>query len=266
MSAGWSPSPFLKASAALHAGAAVGALAVPSLWPWALGAVVANHALITTAGLLPRSTLLGPNLTRLPAASQGRREVALTIDDGPDPQVTPAVLDLLDAAQAKATFFCIGWRARQHPALCREIVARGHRVENHGDSHSNAFSLFGPGRIKADIAAAQATLSDITGQAPMFFRPTAGLRNPFLDPVLAQLGLRLAAWTRRPYDTRDGRPQQVLQRLTRDLGPGDILLMHDGHAALTPEGQPVILATLPILLQTLRAQALQAVTLQQSLQ
>lgn len=266
MSAGWSPSPFLKASAALHAGAAVGVLAAPSLWPWALGAVVANHALITTAGLLPRSTLLGPNLTRLPEASRARREVALTIDDGPDPQVTPAVLDLLDAAQAKATFFCIGWRARQHPALCREIVARGHRVENHGDSHSNAFSLFGPGRIKADIAAAQATLSDITGQAPMFFRPTAGLRNPFLDPVLAQLGLRLAAWTRRPYDTRDGRPQQVLRRLTRDLGPGDILLMHDGHAALTPEGQPVILATLPILLQTLRAQALQAVTLQQSLQ
>jgi peptidoglycan-N-acetylglucosamine deacetylase len=266
MSTAWSPSPFLKASAALHAGAAVGALAAPSLWPWALGAVVANHALITTAGLLPRSTLLGPNLTRLPSASQARREIALTIDDGPDPEVTPAVLDLLDAAQAKATFFCIGWRARQHPALCREIVARGHRVENHGDAHSNAFSLFGPGRMRADIAAAQATLSDITGQAPVFFRPTAGLRNPFLDPVLAQLGLRLAAWTRRPYDTRDGRPQQVLERLTRNLGPGDILLMHDGHAALTPEGQPVVLATLPILLRTLREQALQPVTLQQSLQ
>lgn len=266
MSSVWSPSPFLKASAVLHAGAAIGAWAMPSLWPWALGAVVANHALITTAGLLPRSTWLGPNLTRLPAAAQARREIALTIDDGPDPQVTPAVLDLLDAAQAKATFFCIGWRARQHPALCREIVARGHRVENHGDAHSNAFSLFGPGRMRRDIAAAQATLSDITGQAPMFFRPTAGLRNPFLDPVLAQLGLQLAAWTRRPYDTRDGRPQQVLQRLTRDLGPGDILLMHDGHAALTPEGQPVILATLPILLQTLREQSLQPVTLQQSLQ
>jgi peptidoglycan-N-acetylglucosamine deacetylase len=262
----WSPSPFLKASAALHAGAAAGALAAPALWPWALGAVVANHALITTAGLLPRSTWLGPNLTRLPAASQARREIALTIDDGPDTKVTPAVLDLLDAAQAKATFFCIGWRARQHPALCREIVARGHRVENHGYAHSNAFSLFGPRRMRRDIDTAQATLSDITGQAPMFFRPTAGLRNPFLDPLLAQLGLRLAAWTRRPYDTRDGRPQQVLQRLTRDLGPGDILLMHDGHAALTPEGQPVILATLPILLQTLREQALHPVTLQQSLQ
>lgn len=266
MSQPWSPSPFLKASAMLHAGAAVGALAAPTIWPWALGAVVVNHALITTAGLLPRSTWLGRNLTRLPAAAQARRELALTIDDGPDPQVTPAVLDLLDAAQAKATFFCIGWRARENPAMCREIVARGHRVENHGDSHSNAFSVFGPKRMRADITAAQATLSDITGQAPLFFRPTAGLRNPFLDPILHGLDLRLAAWTRRPYDTRDGRPQQVLNRLTRGLGPGDILLMHDGHAALTPEGQPVILATLPTLLQTLREQALQPVTLQQSLQ
>ena len=266
MSRDWSPSPFLKASAALHAGAAVGVLAAPSLWPWALGAVVANHALIATAGLLPRSTLLGPNLTRLPLASQARSEIALTIDDGPDPQVTPAVLDLLDAAQAKATFFCIGWRARQHPALCHEIVARGHRVENHGDAHSNAFSLFGPSRMRADIVAAQATLSDITGQTPRFFRPTAGLRNPFLEPLLGQLDLQLATWTRRPYDTRDGRPKQVLERLTRGLGPGDILLMHDGHAALTPAGQPVILVTLPILLRTLRDAALQPVTLQQSLQ
>lgn len=266
MSRDWSPSPFLKASAALHAGAAVGVLAAPSLWPWALGAVVANHALIATAGLLPRSTLLGPNLTRLPLASQARSEIALTIDDGPDPQVTPAVLDLLDAAQAKATFFCIGWRARRHPALCHEIVARGHRVENHGDAHSNLFSLFGPRRMRADIVAAQATLSDITGQTPRFFRPTAGLRNPFLEPLLGQLDLQLATWTRRPYDTRDGRPEQVLERLTRGLGPGDILLMHDGHAALTPEGQAVILVTLPILLRTLRDAALQPVTLQQSLQ
>jgi peptidoglycan/xylan/chitin deacetylase (PgdA/CDA1 family) len=265
MSRAWAPSPFLKASAALHAGAAAGAWVDPSAWPWALGAVAANHAVITTAGLLPRTTLLGPNLVRLPAAAQARREVALTIDDGPDPQLTPRVLDLLDAAQARATFFCIGRRARAHPALCRDIVARGHRVENHGDSHSNAFSLFGPRRMKADIAAAQATLADITGEAPMFFRPTAGLRNPFLDPVLAALNLRLAAWTRRPYDTRDGRPERVLQRLTRGLGPGDILLMHDGHAALAPDGQPVILATLPVLLQTLRAQRLNPVTLQQSL-
>ncbi|MFW5329238.1 polysaccharide deacetylase family protein [Hydrogenophaga sp. ZJX-1] len=265
MSRPWTIPPAIKASALLHAGAALGTVAVPAVWPWALGAVALNHAVITVAGLLPRSSLLGPNLTRLPAAALARRELALTIDDGPDPEVTPRVLDLLDAAGARASFFCIGWRARANPALCREIVARGHRVENHGDSHSNAFSLFGPRRMRADVAAAQASLSDITGQAPLFFRPTAGLRNPFLEPVLAGLDLQLAAWTRRPYDTRDGRPQQVLQRLTRGLGPGDILLMHDGHAALTPEGQPVILATLPLLLDRLKAESLRAVTLQQAL-
>ena len=92
-----------------------------SFWPWALGALVVNHAIITTAGLLPRTTLLGPNLTRLPDAAAARREVAITIDDGPDPDTTPHVLDLLDAAGAKASFFCIGWRARENPALCREM-------------------------------------------------------------------------------------------------------------------------------------------------
>ena len=254
----------LQASAVLHAGALIGTATMPALWPWSVGALVANHAALTIAGLLPRTALLGPNLTRLSAQAQARGEVALTIDDGPDPAVTPQVLDLLDAAQARATFFCIGWRARENPALCREIVARGHRVENHGDAHSNAFSLFGPGRMRADIAAAQATLSDITGQAPRYFRPTAGLRNPFLEPVLAQLDLHLAAWTRRPYDTRDGRAQQVLQRLTRGLAAGDILLMHDGHAALTPDGQPVILQTLPLLLAQLNQRGLRAVTLVQA--
>ncbi len=261
----WTASPTLKTSLVVHGAAALGTLAVPAAWPWALGALVANHAVLTAAGLLPRCTLLGPNITRLPADAVARREIALTIDDGPDPEVTPRVLDLLDAAQAKASFFCIGRRARQHPGVCREIVARGHRVENHGDSHSNAFSVFGPARMKADIAAAQGTLADITGQAPLFFRPTAGLRNPFLEPVLAALDLRLAAWTRRPYDTRTGDPQRVLARLTRGLAAGDILLMHDGHSARTPDGQAVMLTSLPALLQTLNERALRPVTLQAAL-
>ncbi len=261
MSRPWKPTPALKATFALHGAAALGTLAMPSVWPWALGALAANHAVLTVAGLLPRSTLLGPNLTRLPAAAAARKEIALTIDDGPDPAVTPRVLDLLDAAGARASFFCIGWRARENPALCREIVSRGHRVENHGDAHSNAFSAFGPRRMKADIAAAQATLSDITGQAPRFFRATAGLRNPFLDPVLAALDLRLAAWSRRAYDTREARPDVVLRRLTRGLGAGDILLLHDGHAARTAEGQPVILTVLPGLLRALAEHELKPVTL-----
>ena len=257
----WKPAPALKASFALHGAAALGTLALPAAWPWALGAVAANHAVLTVAGLLPRSALLGPNLTRLPAAAATRREIALTLDDGPDPDITPRVLDLLDDAGVRASFFCIGWRARENPALCREIVARGHRVENHGDSHSWAFSAFGPGRMKADIAAAQAALADITGQAPGFFRPTAGLRNPFLDPVLAALDLRLATWTRRGYDTRESCTDIVLARLTRNLAAGDILLLHDGHAACTPAGEPALLTVLPRLLATLADRGLKPVTL-----
>ena len=190
-----------------------------------------------------------PNLIRLPEASAQRREIALTVDDGPDPEVTPRVLDLLDAANARASFFCIGRIAQQHPALCRSIVQRGHRVENHGFAHSNA----------------QATLSDITGQAPRFFRATAGLRNPFLDPVLHGLDLQLATWTRRAYDTRTGDPQRVFQRLTQHLGAGDIVLMHDGHAASTPAGEPVILAVLPRLLKTVAERRLHPVTLARAL-
>lgn len=265
MSRIWTGTPVLKASLAVHAAAGLGALVQPAAWPWALGALAANHAVLTVAGLLPRSRLLGPNLTRLPEASVARREWALTIDDGPDPELTPRVLDRLDAAGVKASFFCIGWRARQAPALCREIVARGHRVENHGDSHSNAFSLFGPARMRADIEAAQATLSDITGQAPAFFRPTAGLRNPFLAPLLADMGLQHAAWTRRGYDTRERSAQRVLGRLARGLAPGDILLVHDGHAARTTDGEPVILAVLPDLLALMATQGLQAVTLKDAL-
>jgi len=257
----WKPSPTIQMSFAVHGMASLAVLATPGHWPWALGALAANHLVLTAAGLLPRSTLLGANLNRLPAAARARREIALTIDDGPDPEVTPRVLDLLDSAGTKASFFCIGSRARRSPALCREIIARGHRIENHGDSHSRAFATFGLRRIRADIAAAQHTLTDITGQAPRFFRPTAGLRNPLLDPVLARLDLQLASWTRRPFDGREGDPQRVYRRLTSGLDAGDILLMHDGYAARTPTGEAVILAVLPRLLHTIAAHRLNPVTL-----
>lgn len=257
----WKPSPTIQMSFAVHGMASLAILATPGHWPWALGALAANHLVLTAAGLLPRSSLLGANLNRLPAAARARREIALTIDDGPDPEVTPRVLDLLDSAGTKASFFCIGSRARRSPALCREIVARGHRIENHGDSHSRAFATFGLRRIRVDIAAAQQALADITGQTPRFFRPTAGLRNPLLDPVLARLDLQLASWTRRPFDGREGDPQRVYRRLTSGLDAGDILLMHDGYAARTPTGEAVILAVLPRLLHTIAAHRLNPVTL-----
>ena len=261
----WRLPPLLKASLACHAGASALVLAQPTLWPWALGAVAFDHALVTGAGLWPRSTWLGSNLLRLPPAAATRREIALTIDDGPDPAITPAVLDLLDAHGARATFFCIARHAETHPALCREIVRRGHSVQNHSFAHSHRFSLLGPGAIRREVARAQDALAQVTGQRPRFFRAPAGLRNVFLAPVLHGLDLQLVAWTRRGFDTVRREPADVLARLTRALGPGDILLVHDHHTATAASGRPVTLDVLPALLQRFKRDSLRAVTLPEAL-
>jgi len=259
-------SPVLSASAAVHLGAAAAVLIHPRDWPWAIGAVAANHGVLAAAGLWPRSRLLGPNWIRLPAASGARGEVALTIDDGPDPVVTPQVLEQLAKHAAQATFFCVGERVERYPDIAREIVHRGHAIENHSQRHRHDFSLLGPRGMRDEIARAQDGISRITGSAPRFFRAPAGLRNPFLEPVLQRLDLRLASWTRRGFDTVTGNADVVYRRLARSLGGGDILLLHGGNAARVATGRPVILEVLPRLLERLRAVRLSPVTLRAALQ
>jgi peptidoglycan/xylan/chitin deacetylase (PgdA/CDA1 family) len=257
----WRAPLLLKASAACHLGAAGLVAAAPALWPWALGAVALDHVLITATGLWPRSTWLGANVLRLPDAAAARGEVAITLDDGPEPQVTPQVLDILDAHGARATFFCIAQQAERHPALAREIVRRGHSVQNHSLQHRHHFSLLGPAGFRREIGQAQDRLAQITGQRPTCFRAPAGLRNPFLDPVLHALGLTLVSWTRRGFDTVTPDPNVVLERLTRNMAAGDIVLLHDGHARRAPSGQPVVLEVLPKLLAHCARLGLQSTTL-----
>lgn len=274
----WRPSALLHGSLALNVGAAALVLARPRLWPWAVSAVVADHLLLAAAGLWPRSHLLGPNWTRLPAAPpNGARavrpaietsvaaaalaSVAITIDDGPDPEVTPQVLDLLEEHDARATFFCIGERVAQHPILARAIVERRHEIGNHTYRHPMSFSLLGPRAMAEEIARAQEVIGAATGSVARFFRAPAGLRNPFLEPVLARANLQLVSWTRRGFDTVTGSATRVLGSLTRHLRPGDILLLHDGHAARTAAGVPVILEVLPRLLTAVGTAGLTPVTL-----
>ena len=256
---------WLAASIGVHAGAVGAAMWVPGAAPWALGAVIANHVLITGAGLTPRSRWLGDNLTQLPPAAAARGDIAVTIDDGPDAEVTPRVLDLLDAARQRATFFCIADRVAAVPALAREIVRRGHSVQNHSACHRHNFSLLGPRGFEREIGRAQAIIVDSVGERPMCFRAPAGLRNPFLAPVLQRLDLRLVSWTRRGFDTREREPMTVLRRLSRGLAGGDILLLHDGNAARTARATPVVLDVLPPLFEAMRRHGLRSVTLPQAL-
>jgi peptidoglycan/xylan/chitin deacetylase (PgdA/CDA1 family) len=261
----WQPSLAIRFSL-LAVGCAIGfTLWLPTLWTWTVGLMLINHIILSIAGLIPRSSLLGPNITRLPEAVAQRGEVAITIDDGPDPAVTPQVLDILERYQAKASFFCIGNLALQYPELCREIVRRGHAIENHSLSHQWYFSLLGPRRIYREIHSAQIVLNEICGEIPRFFRPTAGLRNPLLDPILAHCGLRLCTWSKRGFDTMVNNSDAVLESLVHELKGGDILLLHDGSAARNDDGIPVILDVLPRLLDKIEQAKLHAVTLRSAM-
>lgn len=257
----WRPGGYARFSFGLHAVALLLFLFEPRWWPWLLAAVAANHGIACLAVLFPRGSIPGPNITRLPAAAAARGEVALTFDDGPNPEVTRRVMDMLEAAGMRASFFCIAQNAQAHPELAREIVRRGHDVENHSNAHEVGFSFYGYGRAAREVDAAQATLSAITERRPRFFRAPAGFRNPLLDPVLQRRGLRYVSWTRRGFDAVERDPSRVLERLVRNLAAGDVLLLHDGGPAHTAQGEPVALAVLPLLLEQLRARGLKSVTL-----
>ena len=259
----WRPPPLVVASVALHVLAVIAFSIQPEEWPWILALLAANHLVLGALVLTPRGSLLGPNIGRLPAAAAARREVSLTFDDGPDPAITPQVLELLGRHGARASFFCIGEKAAAFPHLVEEIARRGHSVENHSLRHSWVFAFYGPLRLSREIRTAQMVISRITGRRPEFFRAPAGFRSVLLDPVLARSGLRYVSWTRRGLDGVDNDPDRILRRLTDELRAGDILMLHD--AAPARSGKPALLTVLPRLLAELSARGLASVPLPEAL-
>lgn len=261
----WRPTPFLIASAGIH-GAALSSLIVsPQSWQQPLAVVIVNHLAISTVSMLPRCGWLGPNLTRISSERAKGSLIALTFDDGPDPAVTPRVLDLLDRAGMRATFFCIGERAEAHPDLIRTMRDRGHGIENHSYSHPNSFALYGPGAMRREVIRAQDGIEQAAGRRPQFFRAPAGMQNPWLAAVLASAGVSLVSWTRRGFDTVSDDGLRVAGRLTRGLTAGDILLLHDGHAAGPMKRPQVIDDALSAVLDEmhrkgLRSEALHAIS------
>jgi peptidoglycan-N-acetylglucosamine deacetylase len=257
----WQPTPFVKASFALHAVSAIAVGTSPATWPWALAAIAANQVLIGGAVMWPRSTWIGENIRRLPPSSVVNNEIALTFDDGPDPDITPRVLDLLDAHGHKASFYVVGERAMQYPHVIQDIVKRGHAVENHSHHHTNSFAFYPSSRLHGELNAAQHAIADTAGSLPRFFRAPMGFRTPFLDPVIAHLGLHYSSWTRRGFDSLAKHPAPVLQRLVVGLSAGDILLLHDGSMLSARRARPIVLDVLPELLKTISDRGLRSITL-----
>ena len=188
--------------------------------------------------LVPRCALFGRMITQLPEAGN---LVLLTIDDGPHPVHTPAILDLLDQHRIKALFFLVGDRAAQHPQLVREIVARGHEIGNHTQTHpATTFWMLRPVRLWREIAGCQETLAAICPrQPPRFFRPPAGHHNIFTALLADALGLKMMLWSVRGFDGVELRVPVITQRIARRLNAGAIVLIHEGTPVAIEVAQAV---------------------------
>jgi peptidoglycan/xylan/chitin deacetylase (PgdA/CDA1 family) len=180
--------------------------------PWLIEAPAAT--LIAAAGMTaygaayPRAQLFGPTICR----TNSPRKLALTFDDGPNPAITPKLLDLLDRYCAKATFFLIGRFVRECADLARETAARGHGIGNHTDAHPNLFWL-APSQITAELRGCQEAISNATGAPPKWFRPPWGFRNPQVIPAASALGCSTVMWTLLPGDWREKPAEWLIQRM-----------------------------------------------------
>jgi len=219
-------------------------------------------ALLADGIARPGSNVLYPTVTH------GRRDgdrVALSFDDGPDPEVTPAVLDALARHGARATFFTIGQSLETHPRLARRIVVEGHELGNHSWRHSRWQNFFGAGEQSREIERGAQAIAAVTGsQAKPLYRPPIGLKSPPLARAASQQELTLVAWSLHSRDTRTADPERIARRVLLRIRPGDIVLMHDGHD-LPGRHRPGCAQATPLILQGLREKGLHCVTVSELL-
>jgi peptidoglycan-N-acetylglucosamine deacetylase len=186
---------------------------------------------------------------------------ALTFDDGPHAQGTPAVLEILAGAGVRATFFLVGEQVRRNPGLAAEIVAAGHEVALHCDRHRNLLRL-APWQVRADIARAQATIEDDTGRSPNLYRPPYGVLNATALRVARGHGWRTVLWSHWGKDWQArATPESIAACVTDGAGEGAVLLLHDADNYSAPGSWSRTVAALPRVLDTLAQRGLQPVML-----
>lgn len=233
-------------------------LTAPPTLPVAVACAFAYGAVITTGVLFLRLRMFADAIVEAP---EGTRGVALTFDDGPDPETTNEVLDVLDRRGVKATFFVIGAKAAKHPEIVRAIVARGHDVGVHGFAHDRLFSLRGAKRVRADLERAIRTLEGITDKRPVLFRPPIGHTNPTIARVADELDLIVVGWT---VAARDGiaraKVDDVVARVSRGVRDGAIVVLHD--AAERGGRKPAGVAALGAVLDAIEEKNLTVVPLE----
>lgn len=190
---------------------------------FAAGGVCAASGTFAWGAAAPWSQLFGPTIRRISDASS----IAITFDDGPNPTVTPKLLDLFDRYNAKATFFLIGKHLRSCPTLAKEIAERGHAIGNHTETHP-ALTFLSSQQMENELNRCDDAIISATGKKPAWMRPPFGYRSPMLDGVVRRRGgAGVAMWSKAVRDWRTQSPEPVIQRLRR-VRSGDIVLLHDG--------------------------------------
>ncbi len=202
----------------------------------------------------------------LPIISKGKGNtegIALTFDDGPTPETTPKILELLYKHNIKATFFVIGKKAQKHPELIRDILAAGHTIGNHSWKHDSLLMVRNQQNLYADIHKTQQLLATY-GVRPLLFRPPVGITNPLLKTVLQKERLQTVTFSCRAFDRGNRKIGNLAERMLKRVKKGDILLLHD----LAPQEESdiaVLLEELSILFRSLKKRGLKIIPLEELL-
>lgn len=196
------------------------------LWIRPMWAVVPLGFFILVCLAAPFLTRVGFFLPVISRQDRGRNAAALTFDDGPDPDVTPMLLEVLKRHGIQATFFVVGAKAEQHPDIIREILSRGHTLGNHSYHHDPLLMLRSRTMLKEEIARTQELLANFAVR-PLAFRPPVGITNPRLKGVLRELDMYCVTFSCRAFDRGNRRIDGLSMIILKKIRPGDILLLHD---------------------------------------
>ena len=155
------------------------------------------------------------------------KSILLTFDDGPDPVNTIEILDILDRNKVKALFFIIGEKGTANPQILEEMSSRGHSIGIHTYSHSSFFGFYPVERVLSEIRTTHDVISQVTGKAPLFFRPPFGVTNPSIAKAVKKTGYMTIGWSVRSFDTKIKKGDEILDKTLKKLKGGDIVLFHD---------------------------------------
>jgi peptidoglycan-N-acetylglucosamine deacetylase len=246
----------------LAGGALVGSSALLTATPIAVGASAAFLAVLTDGIFRPSSSVFYPTLSHGP---RDRPEVALTFDDGPDPEVTPAILDALGSAAARATFFVIGRHLEKHRHIGQRALQEGHELGNHSWMHSYFQNFYRTDHQESDVDRSTRLIQELSGSdTDPLYRSPVGLKSPALARVAHARNLKVIAWSLHSRDTFARDAKAIATSVLSRIAPGDIVLMHDGHEQ-AGKHRPTAAAALPLILQGLRERGLRCVTVSELL-